>query len=154
MAYSIFTNPTETRTSLMLFLEKIGATDQWVWLHGAGRSFFVWPFVSRLAWAGWPRAGWRQMEELGLVLLGRGPRERVPHPLHWVLPHCLLTMCLCQENSLITYVYNGYISIEEMIYCRHRLSVGWAKAAQERLKKEISDFKFLLWHLYCYVPCF
>lgn len=125
---------------------KIGLTDQWVWLHGTGRSFFVGPFVSSLAWAGWSRAGWRQMEELGLVLLGRGPWERIPHPLHWVLPYCLLTMCLCQENALITYVHNNY---------KYRRNVLLrTQTPRSVAQQEMSDFRYSCWYLHDYASCF
>ena len=52
------------------------------------------PLLEGLTRAAGADAGRRQVEQLRLVLLGRRPRQRAPHPLHRVLPYCLLAVDL------------------------------------------------------------
>lgn len=74
-------------------------THQRVGFHGAGRSLLVRPLLQGLSRAAGADAGRRQVEELGLVLLCRRPRQRAPHPLHRVFPGCLLSVGLAGRNT-------------------------------------------------------
>lgn len=59
------------------------------------------------------------MEQLGLILLGRRPRECAPHPLHRVLPCCLLTVDLKRHNTPVM------VKLEQSLSCRGETSGTW-----------------------------
>lgn len=76
------------------------------------------PLLSWLAGTGWPCAGRRQVEELSLVLLSRRPGQRIPNPLHWVLPHGFLTMDLDPEKKK---TWTRAALAKYSLHCRNKL---------------------------------
>lgn len=79
------------------------------------------PLLTVLARAAGADAGWRQVEQLCLVLLGRRPGQGAPHPLHRVLPYRLLAMDLMRHNIPVT------VKLERCISCEGEASQNFMR---------------------------